>query len=158
MLLYRIVPEAYLKNFSDKGASYMDGARWNEPGLPVLYFALSASVAMLEMANYFPLPGLIPKNRILGIYELPETLNIYQLPKAELPHNWNYYPHPKSTRDIGSEWLRGGRQIALIVPSAATPDGLESIIVINPLHSDIQFLKLIDTKDKIFNKRAFIGS
>jgi len=142
MLLYRIVPDTYLENFSGKGASYSDGARWNEPGLPVLYFALSASVAMLEMANYFPLPGLIPNNRVLGIYELPETINFYKLPVAELPKDWNYYPYPQSTRDIGSQWLRTCRQLAMIVPSAATPDGLESIIVINPLHNDIFFLKL----------------
>jgi hypothetical protein len=60
MRLYRICPEAYLKDLSILGGSYRDGARWNSPGYPVLYFALSASTALLEMANYIPSPRLVP--------------------------------------------------------------------------------------------------
>lgn len=60
MQLFRICPEPYLENPSGPGGSHQDGARWNSPGHPVLYFALSASTALLEMANYIPSPRLVP--------------------------------------------------------------------------------------------------
>ena len=62
MFLFRICPERYLEDFSGLGASYQDGARWNFPGTPVMYFASTASLAMLEMAQYLPSPRLLPKN------------------------------------------------------------------------------------------------
>lgn len=157
MKLYRISPIIYLENYEGLGASYQDGARWNYKGHPVLYFALSPSVAMLEMANYFPLPRLIPKNRLLGIYDLPDDLT-EEFNTSKLPLDWDVYPHPASTRIIGTEWLVSNINTGLIVPSAATPDGLESIMIINPLHKGIKQLKLIDKKDKLFNERAFTGS
>ena len=157
MLLYRITPEQYLENYQGLGASYQDGARWNHKGVPVLYFSLSPSVAMLEMANYFPLPKLIPKDYVLGIYELPDEL-AERLDTALLPSDWNVYPHPASTRHIGSQWLAGNTHTGLIVPSAATPNGLESIIVLNPLHDGIVHLRLVDKTAQLFNARAFPGN
>lgn len=62
MRLFRICPEQYLENYSGLGASYRDGARWNKAGIPVLYFALSPAVALLEMGNYLPSPRLVPKS------------------------------------------------------------------------------------------------
>ena len=58
MQLYRICPEAFLENYSGEGASFRSGGRWNQPGQRVLYFASSAAVAMLEVANYLPSPAL----------------------------------------------------------------------------------------------------
>jgi len=74
MKLYRICPEQYLKNYTGLGASFKNGARWNNKGIPVLYFALSPSVAMLEMANYLPSPRFVPKSYCLGEYNLPNHL------------------------------------------------------------------------------------
>ena len=50
MRLYRICHVRYLEDFRGLGASYRDGARWNEPGFPIVYFTETPSVAMLEMA------------------------------------------------------------------------------------------------------------
>lgn len=155
MLLYRIVPDIYVSNLSGRGASFKDGARWNEAGQPVLYFALSPSVAMLEMANYFPLPRLIPKNRVLAIYSSKDSPPSSELSVNDLPDNWDSYPHPESTQKIGADWLRSSNELYLKVPSVAIPEGLESIVVVNPLHADIAKLTHIDTKREFFNKRAF---
>lgn len=51
VLIFRITKKQYLTTLSGLGGSYEDGARWNKPGTPVLYFGTSAAVAMLEMAN-----------------------------------------------------------------------------------------------------------
>ncbi|MFT4927875.1 MAG: RES domain-containing protein, partial [Phenylobacterium sp.] len=74
MRLYRICPLHFLENYSGLGGSYKDGGRWNLPGVPVMYFALSPSVALLEMANYLPSPRLVPASYRLGIYELDTEL------------------------------------------------------------------------------------
>ena len=88
MRLYRICPENLLENYRGRGASYQDGGRWNRAGLPVLYFACSASVAMLEMANYLRSPGLVPKSYRLGIFETGDT-GYEQWGIEDLPAGWN---------------------------------------------------------------------
>lgn len=153
MDLYRIVPHEYAINFSGLGASYQDGARWNEPRLPVLYFALSPSVAMLEMANYFPSPRLVPKYYVLATYVLEDNAPIKE--SENLPQDWSEYPYPESTQKAGSDWLKSAESLGLLVPSCAVPAGLEKILIINPKHPDIDKLKLLTTSPNIYNCRAF---
>lgn len=142
MFLYRICPERYLEDFSGLGASYTDGARWNLPGTPVMYFASTASLAMLEMAHYIPSPQLLPKNYRLGIYSLPNTIKVEKWTVDQLPRNWKHFPYPRSTQLKGDAWLNSRSSVALSVPSAAVPGGLELCIVINPAHKLISKLKL----------------
>ena len=156
MRIFKIGPLRYLENFDGLGASYKDGARWNEQGHPVMYFGLSPSVAMLEMANYFPLPKFIPKDYRLGIYEIPGNL-VDTFDKANLPVDWDLFPHPMSTRAIGSSWLTSKANVGLVLPSSATPGGLENIMLINPLVKGSEKINLVDSQSKLFNERAFVG-
>ena len=157
MLLYRGVKSKYVENYDGMGNSYLKGARWNHPYHPVLYFAPSPSIAALELANYFPTPRLIPKTYVLGIYELPDSLPCKTLTLEQMPQDWQAFPHPTSTKDIGSAWLKSNRELCLFVPSAASPGGLENIVVINPNQPQIKNIKLVDTIPKIYNERAFQG-
>jgi RES domain-containing protein len=152
---YRITPKQYLENYNGLGGSYKEGARWNVKGIQVMYFSLSPAVAMLEMANYLPSPRLVPKSYRLGIYEIDDSL--VDTLNEDLPPNWADYPYPSETQQIGSKWLLSGSNLVLLVPSAATPDGLESIAVINAAHPKCKNIKLIDTKKKLFNERVFSG-
>ena len=155
MQLYRICPAHYLEDYSGLGASYRDGARWNVQGVPVIYFATSASLAMLELANYLPSPRLVPANYRLGIYGLSGRVKVDTWSVEDLPEQWNEYPYPAATQQLGAAWLRSGQRVALRVPSAAVPDGLEKCVVINPRHSAINQLKLVDQKRDIYSKRIF---
>ena len=157
MRLYRISPLPYLTDFHGRGASYLDGARWNQPGQPALYFAVSSATALLEMANYLPSPRLIPDNFHLGIYEAPDTAPFYTLPDSDLPDDWAEFPYPISTQTIGGEWLDQGNELGLLVPSAAVPEGLENIAVINPLHPACAEITLIKSTPDLYNKRTFSG-
>lgn len=156
MYLYRIGPEQYLTNFSGLGASYRDGARWNLPGLPVVYFALSPSVAMLEMANYLPSPRLVPKSYRLAKYELKD-IDYDQWHVKDLPAEWNSYPHTFSTQSLGSAWLKKNDKVILILPSSAVPEGLECIALFNPNHPDAKKLVLVDSLKEIYSERMFSG-
>ena len=157
MKLYRISPKQFLENYNGLGASYRDGARWNKAGTPVLYFALSPAVALLEMSNYLPSPRLVPKNYQMGVYELPDSAAIDTLPEVSLPANWGLYPYPASTQTIGDDWLKKGDGVALLVPSTAVPAGLEQISVLNPNHPDCKKLHLTLVTDSLYNDRMFSG-
>jgi RES domain-containing protein len=157
MQLFRICPEPYLENLSGLGGSYQDGARWNSPGHPVLYFALSASTALLEMANYIPSPRLVPSAYRLGVYELPESSSVMELPPDDLPADWAVFPHPRSTRKIGDRWLQSRASLVLIVPSAAVPGGLDKIAVVNPRHPECENIRLFQTLRNLYNERTFSG-
>lgn len=157
MRLFRITRTKYLENFTGRGSSFKNGARWNQPGLPVLYFASTPSVALLEMANYLPNPRLVPADYQLGIYHLPDGVSSQTLTVKDLPADWSQYPYPLSTQKIGSEWLTGNDSLILIVPSVAVPAGMENIIVVNPLHPAISALRLESVESSLYNQRAFNG-
>ena len=157
MRLFRITRIRYLENFTGRGSSFKNGARWNSPGLPVLYFASTPSVALLEMANYLPSPRLVPADYRLGVYQLSDNVSCKTYTVSDLPNNWSKYPYPKSTQKIGSQWLTGNDSLILIVPSVAVPAGMESIIVVNPLHPEIETLKLVQVEPDLYNSRSFQG-
>jgi hypothetical protein len=75
----------------------------------------------------------------------------------DLPKNWQDYPHPNSTKKIGSAWLKKGKESCLFVSSAATPGNLEYIIVINPNHPDLRHIKLTQIIHPIYSDRIFQG-
>lgn len=158
MQLFRITRIKYLENFSGKGGSFLNGARWNRPQLPVLYFATTPSVALLEMANYLPSPRLVPADYRLGIYHLPDSVSTKTVTMKELPPDWSRYPYPSSTQQIGSSWLEAASSLVLFVPSVAVPAGLENIAVVNPTHPEIDRLQLSSVESNLYNDRAFRGS
>lgn len=157
MRLFRICSERYLEDYSGLGGSYRDGARWNEAGVPVLYFALTPAVALLEMGNYLPSPRLVPKAYRLGIYELPDNIECDEVSEEDLPADWPFYPYPSSTQAIGTQWLEKCLKPILLVPSCAVPAGMEKIAVLNPLHPGCKALHLVDAPAELYNRRAFKG-
>ncbi|WP_253443323.1 RES family NAD+ phosphorylase [Halomonas sp. Y3] len=154
--LYRIAPARFLEAYAGTGASYRDGARWNRPGDPVLYFATSPSLAMLEMSHYLPSPRHVPASYRLGVYEVEAEEDAAEtLAPSALPDDWAGFPYPAATQALGSAWLRSRKGLILRVPSCAVPGGLESIAVVNPLHEAIAGLRLVDTLAARYNPRAF---
>lgn len=158
MLLYRITKIKYLENFSGLGSSYKVGGRWNKAGTPVLYFALSPSLAMLEMANYTASPRMLTPSTVLGTYEIPDESPIKLFSTGHLPTDWAEFPYPVSTQALGDDWLQGNTEFGLSVPSCAVPATLERTLVVNPRH-DLFTSRNVVLKEfsrDIFNPRAFI--
>lgn len=159
MRIYRISKLQYMEQYSGRGASYMHGGRWNRAGQPVLYFAQSPAVAMLEMAHYLPSPRLVPASFRIGEYELPEDIS-QQFLKPPYPEDWDANIYPKSTQNVGGDFLQEATSLILWVPSTALPMqtlSMDKIAVVNPLHPEIEKLKLLSSEGKIYNERAFRG-
>ncbi len=155
MQLYRICPEAFLENYRGEGASFKSGGRWNQPGQRVLYFASSAAVAMLEVANYLPSPRFVPKNYRLGQYQVPDALvSRFQ---GTMPADWDSFPYPVSTQQLGSDWLQRQQNVLLELPSVTAPPGLGSILLFNASHPDAAALSLTQQFHDIYNPRLFAG-
>lgn len=155
--IYRICRAEHLENFQGHGASYQYGGRWNSAGVPVLYFAESASVAMLELANYLPSPRLVPVAYRLGVYEIASSAPVRRLQVKDLPEGWNGFPHSQWTRQEGTDWLLHGKESLLTVPSAAIPGGLGNIVLISPHRLAPTRIRLVEALEDIYDLRAFAG-
>ena len=155
MRIYRICRVEHLENFEGHGASFRHGGRWNKAGVPVLYFAESASVAMLEMANYLPSPRLVPATYRLGVYEVASSASIKRWRIDDLPKEWDEFPHSRWTQREGTEWLLHGKESLLSVPSSAVPGGLENIVLASPQRLAPATIRLAEAIDDIYDSRAF---
>ncbi|MFM2481311.1 RES family NAD+ phosphorylase [Celerinatantimonas sp. YJH-8] len=159
MKLYRVTNERFADVFSGLGASFKDGARWNSPGIPVIYFALDMATAMLEAANYHTSPRLIPPSHCKAIYTADDSIRIEYFDSSQLPSDWNKMPYPTSTQRIGDAFLNAGKSALLYVPSAAVNLSSEyAIALANPHHDDIKHkLVLTDTLKPVYSARMFSG-
>lgn len=157
MRIYRIAHREHLQDLRGLGASYESGGRWNEPGVPALYFAESAAVAMLEMANYLPSPRLVPASYRMGIFELSPNVPIERWSADELPEDWRNFPYPVSTQRRGTDWLLRGEAPCLAIPSSAVPGGLESIVLASPSRLDRTSIHLLQALTELYNPRAFVS-
>ena len=155
MRIYRICRVEHLENFEGRGASFMHGGRWNKAGVPVLYFATSASLAMLEMANYLPSPRLVPATYRLGMYEVASSESMKTWQVGDLPKEWNEFPHSQWAQREGTEWLLHGKESLLSVPSAAVPSGLENIVLASPRRLAPAGIRLLEAFKDIYDSRAF---
>ena len=155
MRIYRICRLEHLENFEGHGASFSNGGRWNRAGVPILYFAESASVAMLEMANYLPSPRMVPAVYRLGVYEVSSSASIKRWRVGDLPKGWDEFPHSHWTREKGTEWLLQGKESLLSVPSASVPGGLENIVLASPHRLGPAGIRLVDAIEDIYDSRAF---
>ena len=124
-------------------------------GVPVPYFAESASVAMLEMANHLPSPRLVPTAYRLGVYEIASFAFTKSWQVRDLPNDWNELPHSPWTRKAGTHWLFHGRESLLSVPSAAVPGGPENIVLASPHRLAPVRIRLIAAIEDICASRAF---
>ena len=160
MRLYRIAHHDHISDLGGMGGSFHSGARWNDAGVPAVYFAESAAVAMLEMANYLPSPRLVPDTYRLGVFEIPDGTVVERWSVWELPSDWRDYPYPRSTQRRGTDWLLRGRAPLLAIPSAAVPTGLENIVLASPTRLHRTSIHLRKTLEGLYNPRAFatVGS
>ena len=141
--------------YNGKGAE-LYGGRWNSKGTRVLYMSESRALAVLEILVHLTIE--IPDKYLLGGAEIPVDLEIETVPENELPAGWQT-PIPTqqtATKQIGDAWLRGGRSVALSVPSVIVE---ERNFVLNPAHPDFKRITFqvpapFDFDGRFFDARA----
>lgn len=154
---YRIVHIDHLSSaFSGQGAFEYPG-RFNPKSTYVVYCTESLSLAMLEIFVHMPYSKY--KDKINDLYRfIPCTFDdayVKILEIKDLPSDWNSYPAPFSTRELGKKWIESEESLILKVPSVISP--VECNFLINPKHPDFSNL-IIDAAQEIkFDERLILS-
>lgn len=132
--LYRIIESRQASEpFSGPGSD--GGGRWTSPRTPGVYASLSPAAAMLEYLVH--LEGATPSALLMATASVPRDCVLAQL---ELPGDWSARPYRATVRQVGDDWSRSRRSLALRVPSAVCPDACN--VILNPEHPDFARLEI----------------
>lgn len=147
MIVYRITGKKYADDLTGTGAA-MFGGRWNKKGSQVLYTGENKEIALLETIVHLP-PMMTPKLDILTI-EIPDD-SITTIEIDDLPANWSAYPAPTILSEIGEQWIREGKFIAMKVPSCIIHSAHNFIL--NGRHKYYDEVKLLDKRNFKYDSR-----
>ena len=142
-LAYRLIKKKWLDTAFDGTGPKRYGGRWNSKGRACVYASGSESLAMLEVMVHLKDYKVLPEYTILQI-EVPRP-SILTLSIDELPKNWQEFPAPPETAEIGDSWLEEGASLALAVPSVVSPR--ENNYILNPAHDD--FVSIVKSAKSI---------
>lgn len=149
MRLYRIADRRH-PVWDGTGAMLM-GGRFNSPGKPVIYAALSFAGAMLEILAHARI-GKVPRNHVYVTAEAPEGLAVEKKGEDGLPPDWDG-PDSAGAREFGDRWLEERRSALLLVPSVVAR--LEWNVLVNPGHPDAMRIRVSDPAPVIWDARLF---
>ena len=149
MIVYRITKEEH-SALDGMGGLYGPG-RWHKKGNLVMYTSEHASLAAWEKIVHVASFENFPSNLLLVKIEIPDGIEIQTVPQAVLVSGWDSFPYASETVNYGTSFLRKKEHLALKVPSVIIP--AEYNIILNPLHPDIHFCKIISKIPFIFDRR-----
>ena len=151
MIVFRLAREKHATPLSGKGAATY-GARWNPVGIELIYTAQNRSLAMAEVAVHLTLATL-PEDFMILTIDIPDDIKAKRLTVADLPADWQAFPHPASTQDIGRDFVMANEYCLLIIPSVVTQGDYN--VLINPHHRDFSRITITRTDKFPFDKRIF---
>jgi RES domain-containing protein len=153
MDVFRLTSQQFAYSLSGKGAA-LYGARWNSIGVEVFYAAANRSLAMAEVAVHFTLATL-PKNFMMVTIHIPDEIEIFKINNSILPANWNTFPHPQSTQQIGDQFITENKYCVMQIPSVVTKGDYN--LLINPKHPLFETIQIIEVEKFPFDSRVFGG-
>ena len=137
--------------FNGKGAE-QTGGRWNHKGHRVVYASENLSLAVLELFVHLS-PEVMPSDLVAIRATLPKRFTRQELTEADFPTNWRSYPAPGRLQTLGTDWLRGRKTLALLVPSAINP--MERNVLLNPAHPQMAAVRVERGRAFRFDPRLF---
>jgi len=131
MVLWRIEKADYAQNASLGIGAFTVGGRWTSSHHHAVYASQSVSLAMLEVLVHAPTPQQRRSPRVLFRIDLDEDylteISIREVPRPFIPSTAF-----EETQPLGDAWLRSGKSVGLLVPSAIV--NFEFNVVLNPKH------------------------
>lgn len=151
MKVFRLAREIHATPLSGKGAAKY-GARWNPVGIELIYTAQNRSLAMAEVAVHLTFATLPDDYKMITI-DIPDDIKIKQLTEADLPTDWQEFPHPASTQEIGRDFVTENEYCVLMIPSVVTQGDYNMLI--DPHHTDFSKITIASIDKFPFDKRIF---
>ncbi|MBS1759430.1 MAG: RES family NAD+ phosphorylase [Bacteroidetes bacterium] len=151
MEVYRLSRNKFADTLSGKGAA-LKGARWNSIGVEIIYTAANRSLAMAEVAVHFTFATL-PADYMMATIYIPDNVSLKKFNVADLPADWNAFPHLSVTQKIGDKFIADNKYCVLQIPSAVTKGDYN--LLINPKHRDFAKIKILSVEKFPFDKRLF---
>jgi RES domain-containing protein len=148
---WRISRLRYAMDITSGDGSYYHGGRWNSRGVRVVYASTSLALAAVETFVNIE-PKLRPPDLVFVEGTIPEDLQVARLDASRLPKGWDE-SRDESLHRFGDNWIRYGRAIALLVPSAAIH--CEWNILLNPAHSRFAEIRVGRPQPFRFDTRMF---
>ena len=114
--------------------------RWHEQGIPMVYAADQPATALLETLVHTGRADLLAADYVLFRIELDDDAHVLTVPGEQLPSDWQAWPWPASTQQIGTFWYQQQPSVALQVPSAVVP--VQHNMLLNIQHPDFATLSI----------------
>jgi len=149
MQIYRLADSRH-PVWSGTGAMLV-GGRFNSPGRPVIYGALSFAGAMLEVLVHARI-GKVPRHHVWVQTEVPNTVSIERIDVDNLVRGWDG-PDLKIARAVGDRWIEEGKSAVLIVPSVVARAEFNTLV--NPVHPDAKHLLITEPQPVVWDERLF---
>ncbi|WP_175832368.1 RES family NAD+ phosphorylase [Burkholderia cepacia] len=150
MKLYRIADTRHTV-WSGTGAMLV-GGRFNSPGRPVIYAALTFAGAMLEVLVHARI-GKVPKSHGWVEATVPDDVLVGRHTVETLPAGWDAAAL-RPARQFGDAWLTESRTAILVVPSVVAR--AEFNVLVNPTHPDAARILVADPQPVVWDERLFV--
>jgi RES domain-containing protein len=148
---WRICRQRYAADAATGEGARLYGGRWNSRGLRVVYASTSLALAAVETFVNLE-PNLRPADLVSIEGAIPDELEIVTLTPEALPKKWDQ-TRDESLRRFGDDWIRGGKSVAMLAPSAAIRG--EWNVLLNPVHRDFSRIQFRDPLRFDFDVRMF---
>ena len=126
---YRLTQQRYAQSAFSGAGSLRGNGRWHRAGIPIVYAAESAAVALLEVMVHLERPRLLVMDWAVVPCRFEDALGERM---DALPDDWRVFPWPASTQQIGQAWFEAQRSPVLDVRSAVMPSARNYLL--NPEH------------------------
>lgn len=117
----------------------------------MVYASTSLSLAAVETFVNLE-PNLRPADLVSIEGVIPEAIQTVTLDLNALMPRW-YETRDESLHRFGDEWIRDGRSVTLLVPSAAIRG--EWNVLLNPVHAEFSRIEFRDAEPFEFDSRMF---
>jgi RES domain-containing protein len=148
---WRICRRRYAAEAATGEGARLYGGRWNSRGVRVVYASTSLALAAVETFVNLE-PNLRPADLVSIEGAIPDAVAIGRLDAESLPAKWDQ-ARDEGLRRFGDNWIRDGKSVALLVPSAAIRG--EWNMLLNPVHKDFSRIQFRQPAAFDFDVRLF---
>lgn len=115
MKIYRVTKAAYAETaFSGSRGR----GRWHRLGTPMVYASDAPATALLETLAHADRTDLVQMPYVVFEMHLDPERHLLRLPRELWPPDWQAWPWPASTQEIGAYWFETRASVVLEVPCA----------------------------------------